>query len=248
MLEQLRCLIEFQLIENKKALLVKNADEIPKRIAEIERDFAQFEGEYLAKKAECEHSKEMHRSLEQNVADYQAKITRSKSRMGEVKTNKEYQAISKEIEETKKEISQREDTMLTLMETIESLSKELAELETVIESRKQKIAEDKEQLLRQNEELQGKLDKLEAIQSKVRERLSPDLLKRSEFLIQRQAGIAVAPVQNGVCQVCHMNIPPQKFIEIQRDETIHQCPHCHRYIYWPGHEGYCIPEDEAGDS
>jgi predicted nucleic acid-binding Zn-ribbon protein len=57
----------------------------------------------------------------------------------------------------------------------------------------------------------------------------------------------VAAVENGVCQVCHMIIPPQKFIELQRDQDIMQCPHCHRFIYWPGHEGYCLPEGEADD-
>jgi hypothetical protein len=23
-----------------------------------------------------------------------------------------------------------------------------------------------------------------------------------------------------------------------------QCPHCHRFLYWPGHEGYCVSEED----
>lgn len=247
LLEQLKFLIEYQILENKKALLIRNGEETPKRIAELEKEFGQYEAEYLAKKADHEHAKEMHRSLEQAISDLEAKIARSKRRMSEVKTNKEYQAINKEIEEYKKEISARESEILEVMQNIESLSNEVLELEKALEKRKEKLQEDLKVLQAEMDHLKERLDRLEASQKEVEAKLQPDLLRRSHFLFKKQAGIAVAPVENGVCQVCHLNIPPQKFIELQRDETIMSCPHCHRFVYWPGHECYCLSEDDYGD-
>jgi predicted nucleic acid-binding Zn-ribbon protein len=244
LLEQLKCLVELQVLEDKKAQLIRTAEETPKRIAEIEREFALFEGEHLSKKAEYDHAKKMHRSLEQRISDLETKIARSKTRMSEVKTNKEYQAMLKEIDDLRKEVTEQEDQILEVMESIDSLGKELKVMEKELALRKEKVEKDRAHLESENEGLKERLGHLEAMEQKVREGMEADLLKRCDFLLQKQGGIAVAAVENGVCQVCHMNIPPQKFIELQRDDAIFQCPHCHRFIYWAGHEWYKVLEED----
>lgn len=238
MQEQLSHLIKLQKIEDKKARLIRDRDETPKRIAELEKDYERFETDYLVKKAEYDQARSMHRSLEQGVADLETKIVRSKGRMNEVKTNKEYQAMLKEIEDLKREIGRKEDQMLELMERIDSLGTVLKDLKKGLEDRKVSLDKDKEKLRVQSEQVNDRIVRLNAVEEEVRKNIEPGLLKRCESLFKNRNGIAVAPVQAGVCQVCHLNLPPQKYIELQRDESILQCPHCHRFIYWPGHEGY----------
>jgi uncharacterized protein len=244
LLEQLKCLVQFQILEDKKTKLVRTCDETPKRIGEIEKEFQNHESVYLGKKAEHEHAKKLHRSLEQEIVDLENKIKRSKARSNEVKNNKEYQAILKEINDLQKEITHKEDSALELMETMDQLAVELKALEKDVEKNRKKMEEDKQALQHEAGQLRDRLDRIEKLQAKVRDKMEPELWKRSEVLLQKQAGVAVAPVESGICQVCHLNIPPQKFIELQRDESLMQCPHCHRYIYWPGHEGYCIFEED----
>ena len=244
MLEQLRCLIQFQILEDKKTKLVRSCEETPKRIAEIEKEFEKFESTYLGKKAEHDHTRKLHHSLEQGIAELEDKIKRSKARMNEVKNNKEYQAILKEIGELQNEIGEKEDSALELMETIDHLGRELKTMEKEIAKHRQKLEGDKKELQHEADQLKDRLGRIEALQEKVRAQLEPELWKRSELLLQKQAGIAVAAVDGGVCQVCHLNIPPQKFIELQRDESLMQCPNCHRFMYWPGHEAYCVFEED----
>ena len=244
MLEQLKCLVQYQILEDKKAKLVRSSEETPKRIAEIEKEFEDFEAIYLGKKAEHEHAKSSHQSLEKEISDLESKIKRSKVRMSEIKNNKEYQAVLKEIGDQEKEISEKEDSALALMETIDHLGKELKALAKEVEKHRRKMEEDKRELEHEADQLKERLDRLENLQEKVRAKLDPDLWKRSEVLLQKQAGVAVAPVEAGVCQVCHLNIPPQKFIELQRDESLMQCPHCHRFIFWPGHDAYSVFEED----
>lgn len=245
MLDQLRCLIEYQKVEDKKNSLIQGYEEAPRRIGELEREFELAEGEYLSKKAEHENAGKMRSALEQNIADLQARLGRQKSRQAEIKTNKEYQAALKETEETKKEIGRNEDGILELMDTIETLGGEVRELEQRLAEKRKKLDEDRAVLQRESNGLKERLDRLEVVRQKVRGRLSASLLKKMDFLLEKQARIAVSAVENGVCQICHMNIPPQKFIELQRDEVILQCPHCHRFLYWPGHEGYCLFEEDV---
>ncbi len=244
MLDQLKCLIEYQKVEDKKNQLIKGCRKTPERISELEKEFEAFEGEYLSKKAEHENARKMHKSLEANIADLEGRLARQKGRQGDVKTNKEYQAMIKEMEETKKEISRNEDSALEVMHTVETLGGELDQLEKEVAEKRERLEEDKALLEQESGQLKERLDRLEQIRQKVRDRIDPDLLKRTDFLLLKQAGIAVSSVENGVCQVCHMNIPPQKFIELQRDEELLQCPHCHRFLYWPGHEGYCVVHDD----
>jgi predicted nucleic acid-binding Zn-ribbon protein len=246
LLEQLKYLVELQILEDRKSRLIRSCDDTPKRVTEIEREFEDFEGEYLSKKAELDFARKIHRSLEQNIADLETKISRSKVRMSEVKTNKEYQAILKEIEDIRKEIAGKEDEALEFMERIESLGKELKGMEKELGQRRKKMEQDRSELVTEADRVKERLDYLEGIERVLREKVDKDLLKRCDFLLQKQAGVAVAAVDSGVCQVCHMNIPPQKFIELQRDEVIHQCPHCHRFLYWPGHDGYKDLAEDMG--
>ena len=64
------------------------------------------------------------------------------------------------------------------------------------------------------------------------------LLKKYEVLRDRRGGRAISQVIAGVCQACHINIPPQKFNELIRGESLLTCPHCHRIIYWGEDEDF----------
>jgi predicted nucleic acid-binding Zn-ribbon protein len=244
LLDQLKCLIEYQKIEDKKNQLMRSYEEGPRRIAELEKEFEYFEGQFFSKNEEWDNAKKAHREIEQEMEDLRGRMGRQKTRLNEVKTNKEYQAILKEIEETKKDVSKNEESALELMDKIEILGREVAELEKDLSERRSVLEEQRAVLLRESGELKARLDRLEEIRQQVRDRVKPDLLRKTDFLFTKQAGIAVSAVENGVCKVCHMNIPPQKFIELQRDENILQCPHCHRFLYWEGHEGYCVTAED----
>jgi hypothetical protein len=52
------------------------------------------------------------------------------------------------------------------------------------------------------------------------------------MLLEKRQGIAVAPVSNGVCQACNMNLRPQLYIELQKQQTLILCPNCSRILFW----------------
>ncbi|MGD9505289.1 MAG: zinc ribbon domain-containing protein [Syntrophobacteraceae bacterium] len=238
MLEQLKLLIRIQILEDKKSHLIRSKEETPRKISELENELGRFESDYLQKKTEYDQLLKTRRTLEQEIADLNGKMTRSKQRMNDVKNNKEYQALLKEADEVKKEISQREESILEAMDRIETLVGEVQASEQVLEEYRKKFEEEKGVLLAEGKVVTDELSRLDGLQQEVRVNLGPEILKRCDYLLEKRGGVAVAAVQNGTCQVCHMNIPPQKYIELQRDNNIMQCPHCYRYIYWPGHEAY----------
>ena len=49
--------------------------------------------------------------------------------------------------------------------------------------------------------------------------------------LSAKRGYAVAPVIKGVCQGCHMALPPQLNNILARMESIETCPRCGRLVY-----------------
>jgi hypothetical protein len=58
-----------------------------------------------------------------------------------------------------------------------------------------------------------------------------DLISRYDLIFSRRGGTAVVEVAAGICQGCFMNIPPQLWNEIIRNEKLHLCPSCQRILF-----------------
>ena len=55
-------------------------------------------------------------------------------------------------------------------------------------------------------------------------------------LMKSLNALAVTEVRDEVCQGCHMNIPPQLFVEIKKKDKLIQCPQCRRILYYKSTE------------
>ena len=54
---------------------------------------------------------------------------------------------------------------------------------------------------------------------------------RLEFIEEILEGEDVVG-EEGICSGCHIAIPPQVFIDLQRGDKIMSCPNCQRLMYW----------------
>jgi predicted nucleic acid-binding Zn-ribbon protein len=58
------------------------------------------------------------------------------------------------------------------------------------------------------------------------------LMDQYDFIRARRQGLALAGVSEGTCLICRMQLPPQQFNELQREDKLMSCPSCSRIIYW----------------
>lgn len=204
----------------------------PKRIETIETKLRSAEAGVESHKARIQDLKKSQRMYEAEIEDGIAHIRRSRGRLMTIKNNREYRALVREIEETEKENSSKEDKVLSCLEELENLAQELKDEEKAIvglretaESEKkaieEELAERKKELSLVNE---GKQELLRAIDR--------NLLGQYNRIKARSRGVAIAVVNNATCSACHMNIPPQMYNELQRQDSLQHCPHCQRLIYW----------------
>lgn len=169
--------------------------------------------------------------LEANLAVESEAITRSESRLREIKTQKEYQAVSKEVAAAKKVKGELEEQILQKITLIDELAAQIA-------AKKEELRAFEETAASQVAQLQARMGTLEAAiagECAVREStagtVSPSLLKRYATLRERRQGIALAEARSGSCLGCNMNLPPQLFNSLFKANELITCPHCQRILF-----------------
>lgn len=232
MLPELRKLIEVQEVDRAILEITQALDKFPAELAAQTAALDALKQEHAARLKELEDLKKMRREAEAEMAEMEAGIKNSRQRLMEIKSNIEYKAMLKEIAFKEDQRDQRETKILELMEHLEGQNRGLAALEQQLKDQEAELTRLQGDLKVQGQQLNQDLAELEERRRKLRKGVPPQLLKRYEFIRQRRNGTAVAPVREGVCLGCHMNILPQQFIDLQKGVEIIQCPHCQRLLYW----------------
>jgi predicted nucleic acid-binding Zn-ribbon protein len=68
--------------------------------------------------------------------------------------------------------------------------------------------------------------------AKLVESIEPEVYARYMTLLKTGSGLAVTQAKNELCTGCNMNIPPQLYVEIRKNEGVIQCPQCLRILYY----------------
>lgn len=238
MKDQLKILVQLQACDSRISAIVDQKDKAPLRIQKLQNDLLTAEEKLREDAERLELLVKERREIEQEVQDFENKIDKSNVKLSNIKSNKEYTAALKEIEDLKTAKFQAEDKMIQLLEEIETLEEkkdankdEQTRLEKDFNNDKIKIEKEISVLDKELEGLQKKSKALGLSMDK-------EILRRYHFLRERREGQAVSAVVAGVCQTCHMGIPPQKFNELLRGDALMTCPYCNRLIYWGEDEHY----------
>jgi len=230
--EVIKLLMELQ--DKDSQILEKRVfiDKVPGRIHEVDEPLklAKQELEKIGQKAEGLARKK--REKEEVLNDINGKVSKMKSRVSDIKTNKEYQAHLKEIESSEKEISGVEEEILLIMEDLDSVVREQQERERKVNEEINKINVFKGELDREVEKYEKELSQLKEERAALVNSLPSDIYVRYMSLIDAGNGVAVTKARNEICLGCNMNIPPQLFVEIRKNEELIQCPQCRRILYY----------------
>jgi hypothetical protein len=230
--DQLEKLVVLQTIDQRVLEMEREKSQIPQSIASLEEELQREEEKLRLSKEGLEKLQKDRRKKEKDLEEEVDKVKKTEARVLEIKTNKEYQAVLKEIDNAKKLNRQREEEILEILEKLEESQKRIAQEERVLEEKRQAM-ERRVTALRQKEssfekEMAGSVQQKEQKEKEI----TPELLSRYRMLAEKRQGIAVARVVQGVCQACNMNLRPQLYIELQKQESLILCPNCNRILFW----------------
>ncbi len=230
--EDVDILIQLQEIEKGANRIRKVLDGVESEISTRRKKRRDAENELKTLESELDEVRGLYRNFEGEVKDRETRLKKSEEYLKNVKTNTEYQTLLREIDDNRKRNSEAESQMIGYLDQIEKKEKEVTEkrsrLDEIIATTDREISEIESNSESERKELQVITEKRDEVAVKVK----PRLLDRFNRILKQCAGIAIVPLTNATCGGCFMNIPPQKFIEIQRGEALNFCPQCHRMVYY----------------
>ena len=232
MKEQLELLWELQKIDLDLQVIQEEKDRYPKEMKKLEEK-QKLEKERIQKEKEkVESLDKMRRQKEGQLNSEQEKIKRTEGKMFEIKTNKEYQALLSEIDGMKEASSRMEEEILQVMDEIEEVKKDLSKREKEAKGTLEKIEGERkklqEKMTHDESAWSQQMERREALSKQI----EPKLFKLYHMLKEKRQGLGMVGVKRETCQGCFVHVPPQMFIEVQKNNALIRCPNCNRILYW----------------
>ena len=237
MMEQIKILVGLQEIMIQARMVETEKRKVPLEVADLKALFEEREAKFLSAQQEFEQLRKDRREKEREIEEEREKVERAKAKLMSIKTNKEYYAMLKEIEGTKRANTAREDELLAILARYEEAEKRLAEFQAEVEEVSGKYRERMVDVEAKMASFDKDIAVLAAKRAEGAGRLEAGLARRFVMIFDRRDGLAIIPARNQSCTGCHMNLSPQLFNLLQRDDRIHTCPNCNRILYYEAPEG-----------
>lgn len=169
-------------------------------------------------------------SADVEIIDLAEKAEKYKEQQLQVKSNKQYDALTREIESAEerskklvKEMEVLEGKMQLAKTDSEALSGQLEEL-TV------ELKEKEKELKLVNKEHEQEESKLRHDREKLLVRIPKEAYERYDRIKNAKDGVAIVLVKRDACGGCYSRVPPQKLLELRQTERFFMCEHCGRIL------------------
>ncbi|MCB2188944.1 MAG: hypothetical protein KQJ78_21195 [Deltaproteobacteria bacterium] len=238
MIETMRLLVQLQAVDKAVYDLEQERDAIPGQLVELSQEESRKQALYTEAKARLDETTARRKDLESSADEIRGRLKRAEQRLMGSKTTKEYQAANAEIEEGRDRLKVTEDLLLEVMEQFEALDAKVKTLGEETQSLRNQLDERRQVLAGRVKEIEDTLGTFTNRRESMASQVDPEIMEEYNFIRERRQGIAMAPVSEGNCGICHIRLPPQQFNELQRMDRMMVCPSCRRICYWADGEPF----------
>ena len=232
--QNLSPLIELQKLDLRIMEIKDQCRKIPGRLQTVEVPRREAQQLYQQTSASVDVLIKERRSHEQDLEAHEAHTEKMKSRLSELKSNKEYQAHLFEIEVANKKKGDIEEKILLCMEKIEQVQLMAKEAQEKLSAVEKAYVQEKQALDELEHALSRELADLEAQFQACSAHVEKGLLNRYNTIKAARKDQPLAQIKEGICSGCRLQLPPQLIAEVKRSQDLHTCPYCRRMLYWDG--------------
>ncbi len=164
------------------------------------------------------------------ILDSAEKVEKYKSQQLQVKSNKQYDALTREIEAAEARSKKLEKDMELFEGKMQLLKSDIEAANAQLEEAGAELSEKQKELREVNKEHEKEELKLQHEREKILVRVDDSEMERYERIRRAKGGQAVVAVKRGACGGCYNRVPPQRILEIRQNSRIYQCEHCGRIL------------------
>ncbi len=231
MQEQLQVLIELQGVESRLSEIERLKEKLPREIESIESKMENEKADLEAFRSHLEGLQKDRRLKEGTLNSDLEKVKKYEGQLFSVKTNKEYQALLNEITTIKESNDRIEEEVILLMEQIGEMKEKLNQREEEFEHGQRDYQQKKEAIIQELHGFEQEIEEKKKISESLMKHCDKAILRHYRKVIEKGNGLAVVAVADGICQGCHINIPPQLSNEVLKQNAFITCPFCQRILY-----------------
>lgn len=229
--EKLVSLLSLQKIESKLDEIHILKGELPMEVADLEDEIQGLHARQQRIEEEINGVTEFIEGRKNAIKEAEALIKKYDKQSGNVKNNREFEAINKEIEMQELEVKLAEKHIKDATEEIGEKAEVLEKAKKNIEAKEALLATKKtelEKIIAANEKEEKHFNKMA---EDARQHVDARLLASYEKIRKSyRNGLAVVPVERDACGGCFNAIPPQKQSEIRQHKKIMICENCGRIL------------------
>jgi hypothetical protein len=229
--EQLRALVKVAEIDAKARGIEEQLKAIPSELEERRAALRALEALVERQRSAIAEAERLLAEQDADLAVRNDLLAKAKAKSARAKSLREVEAAERELETLRRSIKEGEAER-------ERLREKIAQTRAALEVPEKTLAEQKAELAQAEAAAEVKLARL------VRERetvlagrddwvsqIDKKYLRLYERLRQKLVP-AVVEVVGETCTGCRMQMPPQRFIQLQRGTEILQCQSCQRIVYY----------------
>jgi predicted nucleic acid-binding Zn-ribbon protein len=228
--EQLVFLLQLQQSDVKVRELEAAVKQLPAKLDPLRRDLAKLQGMLDGEQAKLSETETWRKTQQELIDRERDALKAAQSKLQASKNTKEFGAASREVENKRKSISDREGELKKVSEASSTGTTQLESRNKDVDGLRTELSNSEAAMADQIAALESQLAEAKATRDAARSQVDAKWLKTYDSLAQKR-GYAVAPVIKGVCQGCHMALPPQLNNILARMESIETCPRCSRLVY-----------------
>lgn len=230
MREQLVLLLQLQTADVKVRELDAAAKQLPAKLDPLRRDLAKLQGMLDVERAKLDETEAWRKGQQDTIDRERDALKQAQGKLQASKNSKEFNAASREVENKRKAIGDREGEVKKVSEATKASLEQLASREADVGKLRDELTASEAAMADQVAQIQRELAEAKSERDAARAHVEKKWLSIYDSLAAKR-GYAVAPVIKGVCQGCHMALPPQLNNILARMESIEMCPRCGRLVY-----------------
>lgn len=230
MRDQLLNLLLLQTCDVKVRQIDAAAKALPATLDPLRRDLAKLQGMLDAERAKLAETETWRKDQKELIDREREAMKAAQAKLAGSKNTKEFSAATREVENKRKSIQDREAELRKVVEATNQSTEQLAARDADVETLRQTLATREAAMADELAQLAAQLAEATAARDSARGNVEGSWIKTYDTLAAKR-GYAVAPVIKGVCQGCHMALPPQLTNILARMESIETCPRCGRLVY-----------------
>ncbi|MBN2409143.1 MAG: hypothetical protein JXE07_05350 [Candidatus Aminicenantes bacterium] len=225
-------LIKLQQLDMEIRQLSLFLESIPPQIENIDRKIADSTLIAAAAREKMAGSQKKRRELEAEVKDFKAQIGKFKRQLNEVKTNKEYTALLREIEESERRVDRLEEAFISEMLLEDDIQRDIQEANRELAETQEVLSKEKEAIFRKKKEAEERMQELIRSKTALLPEIPPHQVDLYVSISRKKNGIALSPVRDDFCDLCHVRIRPQVLNELLSSRNLILCENCGRILFW----------------